>query len=718
MTRAYLALLFVMCWLTSSLPVMAQNDDKKQESWNQNNRGTHFTDDPDEQISKEELIKNLQQLARELDPITAAAERSALLQEISELQLSLKRYEESITTYAQILESPFSDETSESHIMAHQALAFLRCSRGEHQLALPHFGAIEAILPEEDYHERSTVTSQKAEAYLALGMLDSAWIFAQKSLELAELDGKDWLMGKAYNTLGLITARLEDYSLSTEYFLQAIELFRLTGQPFHLVPSYNNIATSFARQGNYPRAYEYAALALEMSDSARFTTYRARSLRVLAELAVSRDSLLRAEELYTEARTDFLHGNINISASECARAMALLRKSQGDAAGMLRYLEYAEADARETDDVYNHFFNRLLRARYQLTIGKGAFAQMRAQDLYTEASALSDNEAKLGSLKLWEEAAIAQTDYEAAYQARYMIDSIEQEQFAVKDLQMMHFMENRFQRSEKEIEILELSAQQSQLEASLAKRRAWLQRLILLGVSLAAIIIIGFNLLRKQRRLTHQVTTQSKVISQSLEEKDLLLREIHHRVKNNLQVINSLLSLQSRSIDDPDVQQALRDGQNRVKSMALIHQNLYKDVERLDAVDAGNYIKKLSESLFRSYNVDGHQVQLETHVDDVRLDIDRIIPLGLILNELISNSLKHAFPDDRTGTLAISLDQVADTTTLTVADDGVGVPAYKIEQDNNGFGQSLIRNFARKLRADLSTSHAHGTCTTLIFPSA
>ncbi len=710
---------FLLIALSVSASVTwAQNRQDSTTSWKSNDRGTHFTHDPAEQLTKQEHISQLRELALELDPLSAAKERNSLLQQISELQLSLKQYDQSLATYSQILESPYQEETRDAHISAHQALAFLRSSRGEYDQSLRHLRVLISLLPSDDYHELSIIHSQLAQTYLSMGAVDSAWIAASTCLEFAEQDGKDWLIGKAYNSQGLITVRLEDYSLSTEYFLQAIEHFRSTNKPFHLVPVYNNIASSFARQGNYHRAHEYAIQALEIADSANFITYRARSLRVLAEIAQSRDSLDKAETLYTEARQDFLQSNIHVSASECARAVALLYRQRDNPEGMQRYLKYAEEDALETDDVLNHYFNRLLRARYQLLIGKSAFAQMRARDLYQEAIALDDSEAKLGALKLWEDASLQQQIYPVAYRARYQIDSIEQALFAAKDLQIMHFLENRFQRREKEIEIQELSAAQSRLESSLAKRRAWLQRLMILGAALALIIVVGYYLLRKQRRLTRQVTAQSQVISQSLEEKDLLLREIHHRVKNNLQVVNSLLSLQSRSIDDPDVQRALRDGQNRVKSMALIHQNLYKDVERLDAVDAGNYIKKLSESLFRSYNVDGNQVILETRVDDVRLDIDLIIPLGLILNELISNSLKHAFPDDRPGTLAISLDQSAATTTLTVADDGVGVPADKLDMDQSGFGQNLIRNFARKLKADLSTSHLHGTRTTLIFPSA
>ena len=159
----------------------------------------------------------------------------------------------------------------------------------------------------------------------------------------------------------------------------------------------------------------------------------------------------------------------------------------------------------------------------------------------------------------------------------------------------------------------------------------------------------------------------------SLQEKEVLLREIHHRVKNNLQIISSLLNLQSKHIKDDHALNLLRDSQNRVRSMALIHQKLY-DSHDLVRMDFSEYLRSLASALFSSYGVSSQSISLKLSVDSVRLDINTAVPCGLIINELISNSLKHAF---LTGQGAICVDlhpDDDDTVALSVSDNGKGLP--------------------------------------------
>ena len=137
---------------------------------------------------------------------------------------------------------------------------------------------------------------------------------------------------------------------------------------------------------------------------------------------------------------------------------------------------------------------------------------------------------------------------------------------------------------------------------------------------------------------------QNTIVFEALKEKDFLLREIHHRVKNNLQVISSLLSLQARQIGDKNIQKAINEGRSRVRSMALIHQNLYQN-ENLTGVSVERYLSNLLSELFDTYKVDSDKITLHFNIQDIDLDVDTMVPFGLILNELISNCLKHAFPN-------------------------------------------------------------------------
>src|SRR5262249_23486699 len=160
-------------------------------------------------------------------------------------------------------------------------------------------------------------------------------------------------------------------------------------------------------------------------------------------------------------------------------------------------------------------------------------------------------------------------------------------------------------------------------------------------------------------------------IRASLREKEVLLKEVQHRVKNNLQVIASLLSLQSERVLDEQARQMLKDSQNRVKAMALVHQKLYQSPD-LAKIGFAQYIGELATNLFRSYAVRPETISLKVNVHDIFLGVDTAIPCALLINELVSNSLKHAFPDGRDGEIYIEFRTDQEQYTLTVRDNGVG----------------------------------------------
>lgn len=163
-------------------------------------------------------------------------------------------------------------------------------------------------------------------------------------------------------------------------------------------------------------------------------------------------------------------------------------------------------------------------------------------------------------------------------------------------------------------------------------------------------------------------------ILRSLKEKEVMLQEIHHRVKNNMQVISSLLNLQSRHILDSNALTIFKESQNRVRSMALVHEKLYRSGD-LSKIDFSEYIHSLVSGLYRSYGTNPANIQLNTHVESVALGIDLAVPCGLIINELVSNSLKHAFPNGQIGKIDISLTQSKNQMVhLVVSDSGVGIP--------------------------------------------
>ncbi|UBF27353.1 PAS domain S-box protein [Kovacikia minuta CCNUW1] len=209
---------------------------------------------------------------------------------------------------------------------------------------------------------------------------------------------------------------------------------------------------------------------------------------------------------------------------------------------------------------------------------------------------------------------------------------------------------------------------------------------------------------------------QTRQIQAALKEKEVLLKEIHHRVKNNLQIIYSLLRLQSRQIKDQQMAQFLLDSQNRVKSIALIHEKLYRS-EDLAKINLKQYIPSLVSNLFSSYKINSDVVTLETKIEDISLDIDTAIPCGLIINELISNSLKHAFPEGRGGKIHVRLHgKKKGLIRLIVGDSGIGIPDKIDPARVKSLGLSLVRDLASQLKGTVRIHRHQGTLFVVTFP--
>ena len=207
-----------------------------------------------------------------------------------------------------------------------------------------------------------------------------------------------------------------------------------------------------------------------------------------------------------------------------------------------------------------------------------------------------------------------------------------------------------------------------------------------------------------------------ETIMRSLAEKELLLKEIHHRVKNNLQVISSLLNLQSGKLTDDTARDMFRISQGRVKSMALIHESLYRAGD-LASIDFGVYAQRLVNDLVRNYRVGTGVAQLKVDVADVHLGIDKAVPCGLIINELVTNALKYAFPEGRKGTITVSMEKgKKDTLVLTVADDGAGIPKDFDLTQSDSLGMQLVNTLTGQLDGKLDLDRKKGTRFRITFP--
>ncbi|MBL4709540.1 MAG: sensor histidine kinase [Flavobacteriales bacterium] len=293
-----------------------------------------------------------------------------------------------------------------------------------------------------------------------------------------------------------------------------------------------------------------------------------------------------------------------------------------------------------------------------------------------------------------------------------MNDSLSREEELVKisDLESTFELGQREQDlvfKEKELELLE--------EVSQSKSKT----ILIFGGGLIAVLLLSIFLFRSNREkkiINGFLVEKQDIIEENLKEKEALLREVHHRVKNNLQVISGMLQLQADKIDDPRVDEVMQEGQERIKSMAIIHQCFYEGEELRD-ISFGDYLRELTKEISAFY---GSKEFIQLHIEDnkERFNIDTSIPLGIIVNELISNAYKHAFTFKEKGEIAVQLLQRTDgLCSLIIKDNGVGLPDKFNIEETQSMGLKLVRILIKQIRGELEYLNNGGAEFIITFPS-
>ncbi|RNC89555.1 MAG: sensor histidine kinase [Allomuricauda sp.] len=220
---------------------------------------------------------------------------------------------------------------------------------------------------------------------------------------------------------------------------------------------------------------------------------------------------------------------------------------------------------------------------------------------------------------------------------------------------------------------------------------------------LLAVYLLGGVFGRNLLKAHHKLYKSRKEIQERIDEKETLLKEVHHRVKNNLQTVSSLLSLQSRSMEDKKISGIIKSSQNRVVSMAMVHEMLYKRDDYLSKIELKPYVEELCEYLIRSIKGNDNNIDLNIDIPNFKLSIDTVIPLGLIINETVTNALKYGIPGEEKGEVTVALSKLNEKEyQMSLGDNGVGYPDTIDPKNIQSLGLKLIHNLARQLRGKVS----------------
>ncbi|MFZ1331529.1 MAG: tetratricopeptide repeat protein [Flavobacteriales bacterium] len=530
---------------------------------------------------------------------------------------------------------------------------------------------------------------------------DKAVDYANEFLTLARAHQDQERIADAENKLGVAYTMKGDQTQALEHFFLALNIMEERGEISNAALLHSSIANSFAGLGQFEKAVDHYRRSIAGYARSGEPLWEAGIANELGKVYRQMGWLDSAEVAYGKA-ADILVEVGGTHGASARSEQAALHAARGDPAGAIPLYRQALEQLGEGGDA---------PARSEIELGLGtALSQTGSMD---EALQHLNSALRL-SKELRLNGGVADSYKALAEHYRRSGDLTNAYDALTFHMQWRDSLHNQ-ERTEALLEVQERYAmRQKDLElqrnkALLEKRATGLNAAIALAIAATIAGIAFFVAYYQRRRSIAALSIKNKEVEQALADKELLLRELHHRVKNNLQTIAGLLRMQMRTISDPTARDAIRDGQDRVRSMALIHQDLYH-ADDLRGVDMVIYIEKLVKGLIKSHEVDPQRITVQVNVDPIRIDLDTAIPIGLILNELIVNALKYAYPDERTGLLNVALREQENALDLEVSDNGAGMD---LDEDavakGSGFGMVMLRTFAEKLQAEYQVNGVGGT---------
>ena len=538
---------------------------------------------------------------------------------------------------------------------------------------------------------------------------DSAQILARQYQRIAIDRRSAEGMARAENMLGLPLTMKGDHAGALAHYLAALDGFERLGEPRAAAMVQASIANAYAGQDRLPEAVVAYRRSIDAYERTGEPMWAAGMLRELAKIHQRMGAADSAAVLYGRAADILVRGGAGTHAAMARYDQAeALRGAMADSARVRIYREALGLLGADGGD-------RPVRCSIILALGQALLAAGRtaeAREALEEAVGLAGELGLAGSLStahrdLGELYALSGKDDSALAHMRLHLrwrDSVYSEERA----KAMAEAEHRYASGRKDLEIERGKAQ--------LERRGTLIAAVAAIAALAIIAgLFAFRAYRVKRRGAEELTRKNAVIQEQLKEKEVLLREVHHRVKNNLQTITSLLRLRSRTMKGQEGRRALEDALSQVRSMALIHQDLYHR-PGLTNVDMSAYLTKLAGALVRSHGME-HRIRTHVDVGALELDVEPAVTLGLVANELITNALKHAFPGERDGTIGILLIEEGEELRMEVRDDGIGYEpgVVSIAKEGAASGVDIVQAMAGALQAELAIDRQEGTRVRLRF---
>lgn len=574
--------------------------------------------------------------------------------------------------------------------------------------------------------ESSAPDSSMASAYLELGSFwlkrngPKSFYYCQKAYDLAKASlesGQNYqakdsiavqtIMAASLNRMGFSADRRGELSQALAWYLESSELAQKIGDSIHLSSSLFNVGSVYHRLGEIDKTLEFLNRSLEIRQAIKDTALISSSLFGIGGIYSSMGEFEKALSYFEESiRYSKATGFLRITGSAYA-SMGTTYARKGDFESAMVYYEKSieiSESIQHHDALVVVRFSQAGVKRDQGLIDEAiqycntALAIANENSLYLRSVNVHERLSELYSFK-------GNTDSSFSHYKKFIAsrDSVNN----LKTSREVARLEAQYEFGSKMLADSLTAANQIQEEQLRTDKQTTIS--VAFGIGIALMLILSASLIYAYRSQTRS----NKVIQQSLAEKEMLIQEIHHRVKNNLTMVSNLLELQGDFLEDAGAKAAIGEGKSRLNSIALIHQQLYQSNERT-SVEMLDFIEELVSELSFAYGTDERGIQIEAQIDTIQLDVEKAISLGLILHELLNNSLKYAFPESRRGRIQVELRKKEDRNlALTVSDNGVGMPE---EISSQSLGMKLIHLLSGELKGKLKFVVQSGTHFELVFP--
>ncbi len=589
--------------------------------------------------------------------------------------------------------------------------------QGEYNEAIEYYKKASLLYKNDNLStEYASTLKNIGNVYLMIGNWEYSNNFYQKALVICIKINDQAETAKVYNNLGLLNFYQDKYYDALDFYMKALSIYETTDDREATAGVLNGIGTVYHRMDNYSEALDYYNKALKISTEL--------DDKMVMGLCLANIGMIYGEKKEYERANNFLKRNYKIMqelgikekmGTSLNNQANYLRPGEDLLSLQLHFEALSIFEEIESENGKCYAFLGLAQDYFNLhNIYKSEFYASKGLELSIKFSRLSEQgDAHYLLSKIYE----INKNFEKAFKHHKEFKEIQDSLFNESNIKKITNLENQYKFEKEKQAIAFEQMQKDVVTAENDKRQKVIQYVLIgSGVLFIMIALIIFIFLVQKRRANKILTQQKEEINSQNKEKELLLKEIHHRVKNNLQIISSLLNLQlEENEDNSSVSLAIRDGQSRVKAMALIHEKLYQN-DTLSTINFKGYSEQLLKHIADAYAYQKivHQINIDKLLE---LDIDTAIPLGLILNELITNAYKYAFKNEE-GTISITVTKQEHNYILVVKDTGEGIDEGIDISSTTSIGLKIVRRLSTQLYGNMTYKYAKGAIFTINFKDA